>query len=317
MASKPNPMEWKWVLLAFGLGLCLLPLGFLLLFLYLKRRFAALLSQVSTPHEIQLQPLDKPQWKSDQLGADSATLVQMGFRSLGAYAIPQMPGVQLSAWIHQSDGMYGVLYDHPAAGCWCDITSFYADDVGCTHSSAPESGLDPYPKSLGRKLPGESVAQVVEAHRRERPPGWIPLQSEGFVSLFQDRYRAEMEWRAGKGTSREEIARVAKLQGKEYDPEVLDQAFEVEQQRNRELLEEALRQQFLETTSLSAAEWKKVEDQLVFVYDRLTPEQMSQLSFEPQPQGTPRNWARASGHRYLGSVEQPVEADVYAIDLQA
>ena len=304
-------MDWHWLGLAFLLGLTTIPLALWILLWYFKRKLGSLFNQVATPLEVTLEPLKSPSWRSEQPRQHQSAFLRQGFRHLADYSIPQMPGVQLSVWLQPGDRTWGVIYDHPVAGCWLDILSLFPDDMGCTHTSAPESGLERYPKSLGRRLPGQAVDEVLAAHRSERPSQPLDLSALDFVTTFQQRYRQEMEWRASKGTSREEIERVASLQGKTYTSEVLDQTFQVERQRNRALLEEALYQNFLETTAMSASEWKKVEDDLLFVHDQLTLEDMVELGFQPQPTGTPRSWARSGSHRCLGSVSQPIEADVY------
>lgn len=79
-------------------------------------------------------------------------------------------------------------------------------------------------------------------------------------------------------------------------------------------LQQQLQENFLAKTSLSPQEWEQVRDRVAFVHDGLDEEELLSLGFSQlAPTGTARERVKGRG-TYLGSLQQPVEADVYVID---
>ena len=71
--------------------------------------------------------------------------------------------------------------------------------------------------------------------------------------------------------------------------------------------EMTLQEQFLRKTNLSPAEWEEARDRLVFVHDEMSDEELEELGFEPEGEGTARDRVRGQS-QLLGSLET---ADVY------
>lgn len=314
-------MEWKTLAVGVGIGVLLMPVmlyvTFRLVLWMLKRKlnqFAeSLTSSFQTPLEITLRPLNPVVWSDPRVEVSGAELQEQGFHSVGAYAIKEMKDVRLSGWIHPQENLYGVVYEHPAVGVWCDVLSQYADGTSCCHSSAGETGLDQDPRNPNYKLPAQPPAVLVQTHLQTRPAHPAPLSAEKFADDFVRAYRETMAWRVSRGTSQQEIIQVAALSGQTYDPEVLEQGFQIQQSTERALLGDLLRKTFLEKTSISAAEWDKISDRVVFVYDALSNDELEDLGFDELPaEGTARERVRGKA-RHLGTLQQPVEADVYAL----
>jgi hypothetical protein len=315
-------MEWKTLIVGVGIGVLLMPLMLFLLLKVglwmLKRKLTQFANSISSaltpPLEISLRPLNPVRWADPRVEPTGAQLQAQGFRSIGAYAIKELKGTNISAWIHPEEKVYGVVYEHPQVGVWCDVVSQYEDGTSCTHSSAPDSGLDQDPRNPNYKLPAQSPEVLLQAHLQTRPPHPTSLHASGFEADFVRAYRETMEWRISRGTTQAEISQVAALMGQTFEPQVLEQGFQMQQIQERAQLDELLRKHFLQKTSISAAEWDKISDRVVFVHDGLSEDELEELGFGDLPEeGTPRDRARESNARHLGTLQQPVEADVYVL----
>lgn len=315
-------VEWQTLALGIVAGLILAPLLLLLalkVFVwFLKRKLShwmeSLGGSAQVPLDITLLPLDSVQWDNPQVESHGLDFQQQGMASVGAFSIAEMPGVRLTAWHHPDKNLFGVVYEHSQAGVWCDLVSRYANGTSCTHTTAPESGLDPNPDHPNHRIGSTCPKQLMQVHLQDRPPDALAHGPEEFVQLFQEAYRRDRQWRLARGTRRHEIVQVAALSGKNYDSSVLDQAYHTQMAQERAELHSLLRRKFLEKTQLSAAEWDQVQDRLVFIHDQLEPEELEELHFlDDSSGGPPRQRARQSQARYLGSLTEPLEVDVYEL----
>jgi len=312
-------MEWQTLLLGMVLGILLLPIGLYFLFRLalwlivrkLQRVAAHLTSSMTPPMEIKLQPMANVAWNNPAVESQGLTLQALGFSTVGAFEVAGIAGTRLSAWLNSSEKCYGVVYEHPHAGSWCDIVSMYEDGSSCTHSSAQDTGLEQNPNHPNTKLPEQPIETLTSQHFRDRKDGARRLFANDFASDFERCYAEAMAWRVAKGTSREEIIEIARLSGESYDPEVIEQALEVQKLQEQAGLQELLRAQFLKKTSLSPAEWEEVRDRLIFIHDGMGEDELEDLDGLLEGD-TPRERAKGLAN-YLGSLSQPVECDVYAL----
>ncbi|MFO0999817.1 MAG: hypothetical protein U0936_05750 [Planctomycetaceae bacterium] len=69
---------------------------------------------------------------------------------------------------HQDHNVYGVIYDHGAAGVWSDVVRRYEDESSWTVSSAKEHGMDAapwhtpmlYARTTGQRTP-QSASGII------------------------------------------------------------------------------------------------------------------------------------------------------------
>lgn len=307
-------MDWTTLLLGIFLGVLLLPLALALVFrLFLwwfmrrVRRVAQTLAQtLLPPMEIELEPLHPVTWHLPEVESLGMSLQSQGFSSIGAFQIKNQPGTRLSGWLDSAHQTYGIIYEHPQVGCWCDLVSLYPDGSSYTTSSSQETGLDHPPQHPQEKSPGSYPDQLQEIHLQNRPPQARSLCAEDFASSFQRCYAESMLWRAHRGTRRQEIVEFAQLQGETVEAETTEKL----------ALQEQLAQHFLSKTSLSPGEWEEVKDRLVFVYDEMEDDELRAYGLNPQPgQTNAREKVRGQG-QFLGTLHQPVEADVYALEVK-
>jgi len=314
-------MEWKTWSLGILVGLLLSPFLFWLLVKFglwlLKRKLNQLvqrLGSVSVPLDITLKPLNTAEWEDSEVKGQAHDLQQLGLQSIGAFEINEMPGVRLSAWHHPNHHLFGVVYRHPRVGVWCDLVSRYSNGTSCTHTTAPKSGLDQNPDHPNHRCDQNTPAQLLQAHLNARPPHPLSQGPDQFVELFLQAYRRDREWRINRGTSPQEIAQVAALTRGEVDTETLELAHKMHQASDNRDLERLLREKFLATNSLSASEWDKIQDRVVFVHDRLSSEELESLGIlDSCHSGSARQQARQSRARFLGSLHEPFEVDVYML----
>jgi hypothetical protein len=79
-------------------------------------------------------------------------------------------------------------------------------------------------------------------------------------------------------------------------------------------LEQQLEEGFLAKTSLSAEEWDEIRQRVVFVHDDLSESDLRQLGFSDMAAtGSARQRVKGMA-TFLGSLQQPVEADVYVMN---
>lgn len=79
-------------------------------------------------------------------------------------------------------------------------------------------------------------------------------------------------------------------------------------------LHQQLQENFLTKTSLSSQEWEQIRDRVVFVHDEMDESELRELGFsEMAPEGSARERVKGLA-TFLGSLQQPVEADVYVLN---
>lgn len=253
------------------------------------------------------------QWQDvARASREISDLKALGFEEIDSYTIDQMPGFHMSALVHPSHQIWGVVNEHPQAGIWTDLNTRYPDGSSFTVASAPETGIDQHPQHRNVKVPGGSAEQLLARMLSERPAGPASLTPDQFVTNFEGGYAEVMDWRLSRGgPTAEEVKAVAALKGQVLTEEDLKLAMQVQRAQSMAELDRLLGALFLEQSAIPASQWTKVEHRVIYIHDDLTEEELnSRAGHELPPGGTPRQ--RAEGHfDKLGVVKGPVEADVY------
>lgn len=316
-------MDYKSLAVGVGIGILALPvmlaLGIKLILFLVKRKVRQLIEQnpnlggVPNPIQIHLNKVRDVKWSQPEIDPQALLFQDMGLNSIGAYSIQEMPGVQFSAWYCPEDHYYGIIYDHPSVGTWIDICSRYQDGSSYTTSSVRETGLEHCPKHPNKKYPGLDLGQLVQHHIKERPLSPESLNAGRFQNDFERSYRETREWRMTRGTTPDEVRAVAVYSGASYSEDVITMGFENYRSNEMRDLQEVLKANFLAKDPLSAKRW--TDKQLVFIHDGLTDEMLEELEFTELGAGeTPRERAKDGSRRCLGTVSEPIEADVYSLN---
>lgn len=259
----------------------------------------------------------------------------LGYVKGSAYRPNEMPNLEIFPLVHQEVETYGVVYSLNEGGkVWSDVVQRYENGTSITVSNSQHvQGLKSMPGHPKVYLPGLHISDL---HRRllaERPEHPAePVSHEAFKSVMEESYAREMDWRDTAGVSAEEIAAIARNGNHEVGADQLKMVEMAVARQANSRLRDRLYQEYLNRTKLSAAEWQAVESRLVFIHDRLTPEELAAIASDayeleddeedPEitfPQGPPRQTFAAyneslPAHRQFRLIDQatsPIEADVY------
>jgi hypothetical protein len=138
-----------------------------------------------------------------------SSLERRGFERAGSFDVLEMKGVKLHLLVKPPESVVGVVYEHPKAGVWADVSSRYADGTSFTITSARAGhGLEKQPGHVSVAAPGQPTAMLALRLVRERPAGALrQITAAEFPGVFQQAYADSMAWRKGKGLSAEEVRR--------------------------------------------------------------------------------------------------------------
>ena len=297
-----------------------------------------------TPPRLHLEPAEEPEW-NDRAAVDGLArpLLDLGFQDAGSYEADEIAGLRLRALVKPQEALTAIIYEFSKAGVWMDMATRYEDGSALTYTTTKEGReLDQRPGHGKVFAPGEDPAVLYRrmlAERTERP--FQTITTSDFARVFEEAYAEEIDWRNSRGgPTLEEVRAVLEASGETVSEEQVQATQEVLAQQAMFGLDVALSEKFMAQTTLSVAEWERVEDRLLFIHDRLTREMVrerfSQYLYndeeeepdeEPETEVddlpgdmTPRQVFQALNERlppgrrfeHLGVVVGPVEADAYA-----
>jgi hypothetical protein len=137
-----------------------------------------------------------------------SSLERRGFEHAGSFDVREMKGVKLHLLVKPAESAVAVVYEHPKAGVWADLSSRYADGTSFTITSARAGhGLEKQPGHVSIAAPGQPAAMLALRLVRERPAGAMrQIAATEFAGVFKQAYASR--WRGGrKGLSAEEVRR--------------------------------------------------------------------------------------------------------------
>jgi hypothetical protein len=278
-----------------GITVCILGLLILLgiLFVVWKVRkavsgFAEQISEmqmpIALPARIHAQRREKLVWDDEGTANELLQpLWKLGFEDAGFFEIAEMPGVKVRGLARPSETLWAVLYEHPQAGVWMDFVTRYADGettIGSlTTSNAPQGDeLEHRPqhdKIYDKSLDTEGLYQRHLAARRTDVQ-WQPVVPQNFQAEFERAYADEMDWRHARGgVTESEIRAIALKTGQEVTDDSIKLLRQANEAQAASALSDAVREKFLEQTSMPAAEWERLRDRLIIVHDRLSADTVS------------------------------------------
>lgn len=297
--------------------------------------FTKTMAAASTPSRIQLLRMAQPDWVEEEDVEDQrAPLPELGFQLVGAYQVEELDDLALEAWVNKSKSVTAVIYEHPSSGVWTDFVTRYLDGGRVTFTNGSRGGgvehapghelqrfTDLVPKELFRKFLFGRPLKSME-----------PVDPESFAASFEKAYADEMDWRNSRGgVTEDEIRAIAQLSGETYDETTIKAARKLAEEHAMEQLQDAVLERFLKQTTMSAFEWEDVRDRTVVVHDRMSPHYFAEFlsnllddETHPEIDGTPETaprrmfeslnegFAEEGKFKMLGTVNEPVVADVYA-----
>lgn len=269
-------------------------LGGLFVIWKVRRAFSGLVNQISDmqmpmalPARIHAQRRENLTWNDEEaVNKLLQPLWKLGFEDAGFYEIAEMPGVKVRALARPSETLWAVVYDHPQGGVWMDYVTRYIEKTpegeniigSLTTSNAPQGEeLEHQPnhdKIYASALGAEGLYERHLAARRNDVE-WHPVVSQNFQAEFEQAYAREMDWRYARGgVTEDELRAIAAKSGVEMTDDNIKMLRDANEAQAAVALTDAVRERFLEQTSMPAAEWERLRDRLLIVHDRLSAEQV-------------------------------------------
>ena len=160
---------------------------------------------------IELREAGLQAWQ-DAAAADRLTepLLQLGYEQAGTSTIPQLPGVVLRLLVQARECVLGIVYEHPKAGRWVELTTRYSGGRAFTVTSGVDRGLAPRPGHPVTHLAGAEPAVLHSRLVALRPQnGMERIEAGRAAEAFARGFAETMAWRKSRGISWAEVVRVA------------------------------------------------------------------------------------------------------------
>ena len=325
---------------------------------------AEVISQTVPPFRVTLEPANHREWvEKEKAEAICEELDARGCTRIGRFtSVP--PTVLLEAWHLPEQSLFVTVYEHPVGGLWIEAGCEYEDDTLFSYSNGPNHRMGNPPWTRCEFRTGTPVGELLDAVIAERPDKPMrPTSAESFPARFEAAWSRDMDWRIEQGGPSEEEIRSSFESGlaQETDSEeaatqalsvasqmdMVQQIRSVWRERINDLREVQLRESYIVASEVSALEWDRIRDRVIFIHDDLTAEDlaehMEQYLYEgvgpdedfdydddqyeevrgslaqQLESGSPRTvfaesvarQATSKRHEKLGATTDPVEADVW------
>jgi hypothetical protein len=277
------------------------------------------------PCRVYPEPEPNPQWRSaDKINRYASEYRALGFAEVGAFMIPQIDGLQMLAFVHPAERLYGVIYDHKAIPPTFDIFCGFEDKTGLTASSSKAGrSLDKRPGHPILWLGDDRVAVVLDALRREPQPAQrVPASADEFLPTFKHNYAEGMNWRMKKGgVSRDEIRRQVESKGKKADEEVINDVYKNMRQAHITELQRGCLAQYLDEQQIPAAEWERQQARALVIPETLETNELvevleSALQLDQEQRHALRQLRGHTGQRALDTMDEILAQNVGALGLE-
>jgi len=201
----------------------------------------------------------------------------IGFERIEDYYVEEIP-LSMTAFVDRSTSTYGLVYDHPIAGVWCDVGRRYEDGSDWTFGTNRDPLVD-YPVNKTMKFfPEQPLSAVVEKFKAEAPSdGAILVSNDEFPRFFERVYAEEMDWRIERGGATEaEIRRIADRDEVECTPQHIQTIQMQWRIAIANFQKERILRRYRKDHELSRSAWDELEDEGVVVYQQMQAEEILQ-----------------------------------------
>lgn len=135
-------------------------------------------------------------------------LLARSFSEVGDFSIAEIPQLKVRFLVKPANSIYACIYERAKAGIWLDLVSRYDDGSIATFTTAADPGIEHRPQDTMVYAPLLSVDMLYTRMVKERPHGNLArVDAKSVVSLFQDVYREQTEWRKKLGAPTAEVAK--------------------------------------------------------------------------------------------------------------
>lgn len=303
----------------------------------------------SLPHfRISLIVPDEFEWHHPERMTELADeLTSLGFDDAGQFQLEQSPAMRLQGFVDESRQLVAAIYDvedEKRYGLF-DFISAYEDGTEVNYSNKFDEGFAKPPFMKVIRDPEATPADMLERCLTERrTDGLLTRSVDDFKACIEASVAREMNWRVDQGGfSIEEVRSSASADGKIAEESALQMTQAILNNALSNGVDDVLREGFLETSDMSAAEWEKMRDRLAFIHgmteaetlvDHLSPDDTDdeeddddayekleeQVQSEVEAHGPIEAFRRLIDQRAMGakiihraSVTEPVKADIYIL----
>lgn len=236
-------------------------------------------SMTVPPFRVSLRTDGEPEWSdAGLLDRVTAELEGQGYARMGDFVVSELNEMPLRGFAHQGAGTLAVLYENPGDDSLvADVIAFLDDDIHITISNAPDTGVERPPfaplQRMAARLDSDPRG-VVEMHQQiVRESSGRPLDgigAERFVGDFTTAWARVMDWHVERGgVTPEEVRQAASLGGQPVpDDTVVESIRGLWRAAIREFVEARIRDRFLRTGTMSAADWEAKRDRVRFIHER-------------------------------------------------
>ncbi len=277
------------------------------------------------PCRVNPEPEPTPQWRTPEKVQQYASEYKaLGFQEIGAFTIPEMEGLQMLAFVHLAERLYGLIYDHKKIEPTFDIFCTFEDQTGLTAGSSKIGrSLDKRPGHPILWVGDERVAAVLEAFKAHpQPVPRIPTSADAFLARFKRSYAEGMNWRMKKGgVSKEEIRRQSASRGKPVDEETINQVYETMRRKHLAELQRGCLAQYLDEQQISAADWERVQARAVVIPETLEAEEVVEtleevLTLDQEQRHTLRQLRRHNSETALEVTDEILARNLAGLGLE-
>ncbi|MBX3365463.1 MAG: hypothetical protein KF866_11965 [Phycisphaeraceae bacterium] len=268
----------------------------------------------------------------DNFARNEAALQRLGLHPVGRFTCAAAQGAMLSAFVDEHRNVYGIVHSAPIHGIFVEFFSRYPDHDVCIHTTAPVETPDVGEWMATIRLPDADLPELLSRHLADRPPSPLPAEAASFVSLYSGHLQ-RMLAEVLKIHLPPELRKVLELDAAEFaQPEPADNLFEAPPS-----MEDAVLEAFAETRGIDPRAIDHARHRLLVVTDETPiPEIIHHLCecgllSHADDDGRAadlqhaielgdrrhevarfvRSHAREQKIEHIGSVTQPVEADIY------
>ncbi len=199
-------------------------------------------------------------------------LLARGFKDAGLFEIPEMHQLRMQALVHPENGALGAVYEFPKFGVWLDLVFRFEDGGALTCTTNPGPSLEDRPGFPKVRQHEQDSVKLYERLLHEKPLDRkvAPVKIADFVPLFEKAYADEMDWRAAKGMSSNELRSTAEATGHAGASEdALDLTKTIHDAQQLRNLDESFRERFAAEQRISESAWKPKQKSVIVVHDRL------------------------------------------------
>jgi hypothetical protein len=230
------------------------------------------------PCRVNPEPESNPQWRnSTVIRRYAEEFESLGFKEVGAFSLPELSGLLILAFVHPTEHLYGVIYDHKTIEPTFDICCAFEDGSGLSATNTSMGNtLDKRPDHALLWVGKETVREVLEAAQKHpQPAARKPVAREGFVAYFKKDYAEGMNWRLKKGgINREEIRRQAQQDGQQLSEEQLEESYKSLRESYLRELGAGCMAQYLDAGQPAVAEWEPLRERAFAIPETLSAEEI-------------------------------------------